>query len=192
MVGTPAAEDKLNVVKALPRGKLDVNAQDRNQLDSLNVEMEREGVEFFYIEGDVATNTLITIAHGVALNVDLVYGRHDGGVMDIEREVWNQYKEEHYVQRLFYFKNCSLPHSPNGYLATYRFQMMDPHGMGAMSYDQPARDGSSCSVMARSLRKMLQLDFELAYDVHSGRSSRQDFQKTIDANWRWLDGNSLY
>ena len=190
-MGTPAAQDKLNVIQALPRGKFDVNAQDRNQLERLNLEMEKEGVKFFYVEGDVATNALITVAHGVALNVDLIYGRHDGGVSDIEREEWSQYKEEHYVLRLFYFKNCSLPHSPNGYLATYRFQMMDPHGMGAMSYDQPASDGSTSGVMARSLRKMLQLEFEHAYDVHSGRSSRQDFQKTIDANWRWLDGDSL-
>ena len=59
-----------------------------------------------------------------------------------KRQEWGQFKEEHFAQRLFYFKNCSLP-----------------HGLGAMSYDQPARDGSTCSLMARSLRKMLQLDF---------------------------------
>ena len=63
--------------------------------------------------------------------------------------------------------------------------------LGAMSYDQPARDGSTCGLMARSLRKMIQLDFQLAYDVHSGLSSRQDFQRSIDVNWNWLDGNSL-
>ena len=119
------------------------------------------------------------------------YEKHNRGVFDIEREDWNLYKDEHSGLRLFYFLTCSKPNSPNGYLATYRFQMMDPHGMGAMSYDQPARDGSTCGVMARSLRKMLQLDFELAYDVHSGKSSRINFQKTIDANWNWLDGNSL-
>ena len=191
LVGTPAAQDKLKVIQALPREQFDVNAQDRDKLDMLNLEMEKEGVKFFYVEGDVATNALITVAHGVALCVDLIYGKHDGSVFDIEREDWNQYKEEHYGLRLFYFLTCSRPHSPNGYLATYRFQMMDPHAMGAMSYEQPARDGSTCGVMARSLRKMLQLEFELAYDVHSGRSSRQDFQKTIDANWRWLDGDSL-
>ena len=191
LVGTPAAQDKLKVIQALPREQFDVNAQDRDKLDMLNLEMEREGVKFFYVEGDVATNALITVAHGVALCVDLIYGKHDGSVFDIEREDWDQYKEEHYGLRLFYFLTCSRPHSPNGYLATYRFQMMDPHAMGAMSYEQPARDGSTCGVMARSLRKMLQLEFELAYDVHSGRSSRQDFQKTIDANWRWLDGDSL-
>ena len=93
--------------------------------------------------------------------------------------------------RLFYFLTCSKPHSPNGYLATYRFQMMDPYSMGAMSYDQPARDGSTCGLMADSLRRLLRLDFHLAYDVHSGKSSREDFQKSIDVNWNWLDGKSL-
>ena len=89
----------------------------------------------------------------------------------------------------FYF--CSKPHSPNGFLATYRFQMMDPNSLGALSYDQPASDGSSCHLMADSLRRLLRLDFHLAYDGHAGRSSREDFQKSIDVNWNWLDGNSL-
>merc|ERR1712241_1220963 len=191
LVGTPAAQDKLNVINALPREKFDVNAEDRDKLESLNVEMEKEGVKFFYVDGDIGTNALITIAHGVALNVDLIYGKHDGSVFDIERDDWNQYKDEHFGLRLFYFLTCSKPNSPNGYLATYRFQMMDPHALGAMSYDQPARDGSTCGVMARSLRKMLQLEFDLAYDVHSGKSSRKDFQLSIDVNWNWLDGKSL-
>ena len=191
LIGTPAAQDKLNVIKALPRGKFDVNAQDRDKVDSLNVEMEKEGVKFFYVDGDVGTNALVTIAHGVALTVDLIYGKHDGSVFDIEREDWNSYKEEHSGLRLFYFLTCSKPHSPNGYMATYRFQMMDPNGLGAMSYDQPAKDGSTCDLMAKSLRELLQLDFQLAYDVHSGRSSRKDFQMSIDACWNWLDGNSL-
>ena len=191
VVGTPAAQDKLKVINALPRGEFDVNAQDRDKLDSLNREMETEGVKFFYVDGDVATNALVTVAHGVALNVDLIYGKHDGGVFDIDREDWNEYKDEHSGLRLFYFLTCSKPHSPNGYLATYRFQMMDPYSMGAMSYDQPARDGSTCGLMADSLRRLLRLDFHLAYDVHSGKSSREDFQKSIDVNWNWLDGKSL-
>ena len=46
--------------------------------------------------------------------------------------------------------------------------------------------------MAESLRKMLDLDFEWAYDVHSGKSDREDFRKTINANWSWLDGADLF
>ena len=41
------------------------------------------------------------------------------------------------------------------------------------------------------LREMLQLDFSLAIDVHSGLSSRTDFQRTINVHWSWLDGTSL-
>ena len=191
VVGTPAAQDKLNVVNALPRGKFDVNAEEKEKLDGLNLEMEKEGVQFFYVNGDVATNALIAVAHGVALNVDLIYGKSDGGVFDIERDAWNEYRDEHSGLRLFYYLTCSKPHSPNGYLATYRFQMMDPKGLGAMNYQQPAPDGSTCNLMAESLRKLLRLDFHLTYCVHSGKSSRENFRKSIDANWNWLDGKSL-
>jgi hypothetical protein len=38
--------------------------------------------------------------------------------------------------------------------------MMDPNSLGAMSYDQPASDGSSCDVMTKSLWKILYLEFE--------------------------------
>ena len=56
---------------------------------------------------------------------------------------------------MFYFAHCSKPNSPNGMLANYRFMMMDPTGLGAINYDQPASDGSSCHKMAESLRKGL-------------------------------------
>ena len=36
-----------------------------------------------------------------------------------------------------------------------RFHMMDGASLGAMSYDLPASDGSSCSLMADSLRYLL-------------------------------------
>ena len=83
------------------------------------------------------------------------------------------------------------PNSPHGCLATYRYQMMDPSSMGAMMYDQPARDGSTCRKMADSLRKMLQLEFDSANGVHIDHQTREDFRKNIDANWNWLDGKSL-
>ena len=46
-------------------------------------------------------------------------------------------------------------------------------------------------VLHSALREMLSLDFQVAYDVHGGRSEREDFRKTINANWSWLDGDSL-
>ena len=93
---------------------------------------------------------------------------------------------------MFRFRLMAKPHSPNGCMATYRFYMMDPNSMGVMGYDKPARDGSSCKLMASSLRKMLQLDFETVWDVHVGlEMSRETFQKDINASWNWLDGTSL-
>ena len=85
----------------------------------------------------------------------------------------------------------SLPNSPHGHLPTYRYQMMDPAGMGAMMYDRPARDGSTCKQMADSLRRMLRLEFDSANGVHIDQQTREDFRKNIDANWNWLDGKSL-
>ena len=110
-------------------------------------------MRLFYVEGDVCTTAVVAVAHGVLLTVDLVYGRHDGGAFDIPGEEWLQYKPEHSSIRLFYLAHCSKPNSPNGMLANYRFMMMDPTSFGAMNYDQPAADGSSCKLMAESLRQ---------------------------------------
>ena len=88
LVGSPAAADKLNVIHALPRGltKFDFNCQDPGQLNSANRELEEAGVRLVYVEGDVATNALVAVAHGVLLSVDLIYGRHDGvGAMSLTR-----------------------------------------------------------------------------------------------------------
>ena len=191
VVGTPAAQEKMKVINAIPRGNFDINAEDRRELEQVNAQLDKEGVKMFYVEGDVATNALVVVAHGVALSVDLVYGHHLGGIFHIGPEEWREFRDDVYNIRLFYFTNCCKPHSPNGYLATYRFQMMDPTSLGSLNYDQPAPDGSSCHLMAASLREMLQLEFEQAIDVHSGLSSRADFQKTINAHWSWLDGTSL-
>ena len=68
---------------------------------------------------------------------DLIYGHHDGGFFDVSKE--HQFDREHWELRMFRHMLLSKPHSPNGVLARYRFQMMDPTDFGAMSYDQPAR-----------------------------------------------------
>jgi len=69
--------------------------------------------------------------------------------------------------------------------------MMDPNSLGAMSYDQPANDGSTCNVMANSLRDMLKLEFDSALGVHITLQTSEDFKKNIDAAWNWLDGKPL-
>ena len=99
--------------------------------------------------------------------------------------------------------------------ATPRFQAMDPGGLGAMAYDPPAADGSSCRVMAESLRGetewhsvrtqcaivmsntplpgLLRREFEAVLEVHSGQlvRSREVFRRDLEANWGWLDGSLL-
>ena len=73
------------------------------------------------------------------LECDLIYGHHDGGFFDLSKDVVEQNKYEHWELRIFKYLHISKPNSPNGILANYRFQMMDPTGMGAMSYDQPKK-----------------------------------------------------
>ena len=99
ILGTNNAQDKMNVINALPRGKFDYNAAKAEDLESLNQELSKEGVRLFYVEGDVCTTAVVAVAHGVLLNVDLVYGRHDGGAFDIRADEWRLYKPEHSSMR---------------------------------------------------------------------------------------------
>ena len=158
IIGAPAAEDKLIFVNGLIRKKFDYRCTDKTELETVNSLLEKEGVKLHYVEGDVACNAIIAIAHNIALECDLIYGHHDGeGICHLSKEDFRKFKQEDWVYRLFMFASISKPNSPSGFLPNYRFQMMDPNSFGAMSYDQPASDGSSCDVMAKSLRKILNL-----------------------------------
>ena len=122
----------------------------------------------------------------------MIYGHHDGeGICHLSKEDFRKFKQEDWVYRLFMFASISKPNSPNGFLPNYRFQMIDPNSYGAMSYDQPASDGTSCDVMANSLREILNLEFESGLGVHISLQSGEEFKKNIDAAWNWLDGKSL-
>ena len=67
IIGTSASEAKLNFINALPRKKYDVNCQNTDQLFALNSQLKNEGVQLFYINGDVGTNAIVAVAHEVAL-----------------------------------------------------------------------------------------------------------------------------
>ena len=69
---------------------------------------------------------------------------------------------------------------------------MDPNSLGAMAYDQPGPDGSTCAVMAKSLRELLKLEFESAAGTHINLQTREEFHKNVDAAWNWLDGKPLF
>merc|ERR550519_2436901 len=94
-------------------------------------------------------------------------------------------KDGHGGHRLFKYLFCNKPNSPNGYLATYRFQFMDHTGLGRLMYEPAAMDGSSCAMMAQSLREVMAQQFHSAEGVHCGSMTREQFSKSIDANWNW-------
>ena len=120
VIGAPQAEDKLNYINALVRGKFDFNASNKEELAAANKELEEEGVQLFFVDGDVCTNALLAVAHDHLLACDLVYGRSDGGFLSISKEEFQEFKDEHLSLRLFKYLICNKPNSPNGYLATYR------------------------------------------------------------------------
>ena len=120
VIGAPQAEDKLNYINALVRGKFDFNASNKEELAAANKELEKEDVKLFFVDGDVCTNALLAVAHDHLLACDLVYGRSDGGFLSISKEEFQEFKDEHLSLRLFKYLICNKPNSPNGYLATYR------------------------------------------------------------------------
>jgi len=83
------------------------------------------------------------------------------------------------------------PTSPNGFLPPYRFWMMDPSLLWPLMLTPPNPDGSSSAEMAKSLRHVLSLPFETAVGVHFDPMEGEAFRGGIDANWNWLDGQSL-
>ena len=70
---------------------------------------------------------------------------------------------------------------------------MDPTSpMSSMaSYPNPAPDGSSCIELATFLRQILKLDYKQVASVHSYLQTSDNFKKSIDVDWNWLDGRSL-
>ena len=68
---------------------------------------------------------------------------------------------------------------------------MDQTGLGRMMYSIPARDGSTCTAMAASLRAALAMQFDSVLGVHVRKMAREEFRRSVDANWNWLDGKSL-
>jgi len=77
-------------------------------------------------------------------------------------------------------------------LPYYRFWMMDRNMFGNLMLDRPSVDAISRSTMADSLRKVLGLDFQHVLCVHHyGVISANDFKRSVNRSWRWLDGKSL-
>jgi hypothetical protein len=190
------AWEKLTYIQGWTKMKADFEYENEEDLDKLNNLLENEGVKFHFVKGDVASMAVIPIAHKAAMECDIVYGTSDGGFMDLngdlKKELGPNGSIDHYETRLFRLATATKPSSPNGYLPIYRFWMMDATSpVSALTPTSPARDGSHCKDMAIALRKVLADDIEHGLGVHTGPITGKVFRESVDANWNWLDGQSL-
>lgn len=177
---------KLKHFEGIGKEKPEYDYTNISDLERLNKELADEGVKFYWISGDCATSTVVGVAHNTALEVDLVYSNCNG----LSKEVMED--EELFNERLFKWNLMTSPNSPNNALPPYRFWMMDPtNPMSAQMQSPPKKDGSSCTDMAASLRKLLKEDIDHAVGVHANYLTGEDFKKSMDMNWNWLDGKSL-
>jgi len=179
--------------EGISKDTADYEYTDPTQLKKLNKLLENEGVEFHYVDGDIASHALIAVAHKTALEVDIIYSSCAGGFMGLSEKQFWKLEEKDIDARLFKLGLASSPNSPNNALPPYRFWMMDPAcAFSAMCMSSPLKhDGSSCTDMANSLRTVIKQDFDHAVGVHFDYMTGDDFRKSIDMNWGWLDGNSL-
>ena len=60
---------------------------------------------------------------------------------------------------------------------------------GMFAWHLPTEDDKK--KMAESLRKVCALEFNKAVGVHLEPMTADDFKKSIDACWNWLDGKPL-
>ena len=191
VIGPKFAQEKLKHIKVIE--KFDYLTTNEEDLQKLNKELEKDRISIYNIDGDVAANAVVCLVNNkVLLECDILYGHHDGhGLLDLDEAALKQWRPEDFLTRLFKFRLLTKPHSPNGFLPNYRFWCMDPYSLGALTYDQPAKDGSSRKTMAASLRNVLSLQYDTALGVHFEKMTRSEFQNSIDSAWNWLDGKSL-
>lgn len=179
VIGSKVSELKLNIIEALPKKRLYYDYSNEEALAAANEVLKENGVELFYISGDIATHAVFCVAHGTGLECDLLYSRADD-----EKKI-----PDDWTKRVFQFGLIS--NSPNGMLPNYRFWFMDPSALGCLMVTPPENDGSSCREMARSLRRILELKFDQVVPVHAPVIDADVFKKSIDLSWNWLDGSSL-
>lgn len=195
VIGTTTAEIKLNAVDALSRKKLDFDLLNEAQFKDIYSILEKEGVNMYFSKAEVMTNSVFLVAYNTACEVDLLYGHHDNCDCGYKYSFCPANKDrdpQNFVGRIFRYLMVMKPDSPNGKLAIYRFAAMDPCSlMSYISNPSPAPDGSSCTELANSLRRIVKLDFKQVISGHSHLQTAENFKKSLDADWNWLDNNSL-
>jgi len=191
-VGSEGAWCKLRLAQGFTKDKPEFTYNNKEDLDNLNGELLKEGIKFHFIDGDVGTQALVVIVDKTALEVDLIYSQYGGGFFHTTKEEWDKYHPDDYYTRLFKWRLGSKPSSPNNALPAYRFWMMDPKcAFSIMGVTPLPKDGSACTTMAESLRKLLREDIDQAVGGHIDYLTGEDFKNSIDMNWNWLDGRSL-
>jgi len=192
IVAPANAVRKLQWVSALPRGKVDFETTNPGELAQANTLLGREGVQLAYVKGDCLTHSTFLLAHGVLCEADLLYTHVDGeGFLPVSKDQFRELRPEDAMFRLFKFGLLSKPNSPNGFLPSYRFWMMDPSLLWPLLLTPPHPDGQDTKHMANSLRTVLALPFHTAVGVHFDDMDADFFRRGLDANWNWLDGQSL-
>jgi len=198
VVGSTEAELKLQAVSALPRKVLDYNVSivdgNSRSLSELCKNLEFGGAKVWYIRGDCGTHSTLLQFDDFLLENDILYLHHDtcsccqcaGTVAGFKDPVhWNRrILASLYASKMMSNQEYRLPY--------YRFWMMDRNMFGNLMLDRPSVDAISRSTMADSLRKVLGLDFQHVLCVHHyGVISANDFKRSVNRSWRWLDGKSL-
>mmetsp|Transcript_3899 Transcript_3899/g.7648 ORF Transcript_3899/g.7648 Transcript_3899/m.7648 type:complete len:442 (+) Transcript_3899:100-1425(+) len=166
-------------------------------LKALNAELTKGGASLHFVAGDTFTHTAVALVHGHLFEVDLAYGHYCGKhTLFSSEEHFNDGADNRAGEnRLFYYTFVAPGASLNGYQPTFRCMAMDPSStFSKLMLDEPKADGSSCREMAMSLRKVLALPFDFVDMAHSsldGSLPADEFRRSMDASWKWLDGDKL-
>jgi hypothetical protein len=187
VIGPKQVEEKLKFINV--KDKFDYITDDKVSLQSLNDILVKEGVEVFQLDGDAACNSVLCVVDKkILLECDVCYGHHDGdGITYINAELLKKWRPQDTMMRNFKFNIVDKPY--HGYLPIHRFWLMDPNGLGAMLYEPP--NATSRERMASSLRKVLAQQYDSVIGVHFHNMTREDFNKSVNLNWNWLDGKPL-
>lgn len=167
----------------------------KEELDALNVELAKGGAKLHFVEGDTFTHAALVQVHNCMFECDLAcYANHCGTrCFSCDSKMWNDSDSVDGMNgRLFYYVYFAPNVAPNKYIPVYRFMGLDASSpFSKLMIDEPKADGSSCAEMANSLRKILQLDFDMVLSAHSCHEKGidgEEFRKTLDVSWGWLDG----
>ena len=165
------------------------------ELEVLNVELAKGGAKLHFVEGDALTHAALVQVQGCLFECDLAcYANHCGSrCAACSEDVWRDPNSiDGRSARQFHYMYFPPNVAPNGFIPVYRFMGMDHNSpFIKMTIDGPKADGSSCTEMANSLRKIIGLDFDMVLSAHSGYEKGMDgndFRKTLDVCWNWLDG----